>query len=251
MSLVSPSANGTFPPAGLHLLFDRIIGRGNADDDHFLHCRMRADHFLDLEEREVLAAPADAILVAVDEVEEAVLAPAHHVAGMETEIAPGGHGLLRSAVIAGHYRERRLVADDEFARLAHGNLHIRFRIDQPAIEPFRRHLAATGRAVVRVQRMVERAIHLRRSIEFYELHAEPLAEYRAEFRRDRHHGSDPQRIARIVVARLLRQDEIGHRSENVRRRCAGVADIGEPAAGTEAPGDGDPRSRDQRAADAE
>ena len=61
---------------------------------------MPAHERLDLERRDVLAAPADRVLHAVDEVVVAVLVVSEAVAGVEPAVAPGPCGLLGHAVVA-------------------------------------------------------------------------------------------------------------------------------------------------------
>ena len=76
---------------------------------------MLAHERLDLERRDVLAAPADRVLHAVDEVVVAVLVVAEAVAGVEPAVAPRRRGLLGHAVVAGVHHPRVAGAHDQLA----------------------------------------------------------------------------------------------------------------------------------------
>ena len=73
---------------------------------------------LDLVGADVLAAPSQGVLVAVDEVEPAVLVAAQRVAGVEPQVAPGLEGLLGHVVVAVAAGPRVHRPDHELADLA-------------------------------------------------------------------------------------------------------------------------------------
>src|SRR4029079_17125598 len=70
---------------GQHVRLDLLTAQVVRHGDHrdVLYLRVRADHVLDLGRRDVLAAAADDVLLAADEVVEAALVAAGEVAGAE------------------------------------------------------------------------------------------------------------------------------------------------------------------------
>ena len=87
-----------------------------------LHRRMLVEHALDLDRRDVLAAAADHVLLAVDEVEVAFGVAPHHVAGVEPAVGPG---LVGGFARPSGSRRRSRAAD-------------RRRRSAPAVRPARR-----------------------------------------------------------------------------------------------------------------
>src|SRR5207244_6271633 len=88
------------------------------------HRRMRADDLLDLERRDVLAAPADAVLLAVDEPEIAVGIETSAVAGVEPLVAVCRESLFRHLVVAHRRAPRIVAAQHDLAGLAGWDLEI-------------------------------------------------------------------------------------------------------------------------------
>src|SRR4051794_36358331 len=85
---------------------------------------MCAELGLDLERGDVLTAPADRVLHAIDEEKLAVLAHAEGIAGVEPAVAPGagrGFGVLVVAVV---HRPRPVGAHDQLADLAGRHLAV-------------------------------------------------------------------------------------------------------------------------------
>src|SRR4029434_5846246 len=93
------------PGAGLEdhggpdLLPVRRVGDG--DHGRLGHRRVLVQHFLDLPRVDVVAAPDDQVLFAVDDVEVAVLVLAGQVAGPEPAVGDGLAGGRPAAPIAG------------------------------------------------------------------------------------------------------------------------------------------------------
>src|SRR5215216_4032661 len=95
----SPQFLGRHWPGRHHYREDLILPRLHisryADDRALGDGRVAEDRLLDLVRADVLATPAQRVLVAVDEVEPAVLVLAQRVTGVEPQVAPGLDGLLR------------------------------------------------------------------------------------------------------------------------------------------------------------
>ena len=79
---------------GLHLVLAARAGHLDADHRRFGDRGVGVEHLLDLEARDVLAAPADAVLDAVDVVQPAGVVEAAGVAGVEPQVPPRLDGLL-------------------------------------------------------------------------------------------------------------------------------------------------------------
>ena len=65
---------------------------------------MLAQYLLDQRRRHVLAAAADHVPLAIDEVEPAVLVEPADIAGEEPAVADGARGLVGIAEVGGHPR---------------------------------------------------------------------------------------------------------------------------------------------------
>ena len=91
-------------------------------DSHLLDRRMRQDRGLHFEAGDVLATPSQVVLLAIDEIEEAVLVEPADVAGVEPEIAPDFQRVLRSTPVTLEDDVRQQRPTNDFARRANGNL---------------------------------------------------------------------------------------------------------------------------------
>ena len=99
----------------LHLVLAEL-GR-HPDGSGLEHRRMVVHDLLDLVRRDVLAAPPHRVLLAVDEVQIAVLVEGAEVAGVEPQVAPGLERGVGVPVVAEHHRVRLVAAVDDLADL--------------------------------------------------------------------------------------------------------------------------------------
>ena len=99
---------------------------------------VRDDRALHLEARDVLAPPAQVVLLAVDEVEEPVVVEPAEVAGVEPEVAQHLDGRLRAAPVAREHQVRAGGPAHDLADLADRDLVGRSSSTMPDLELVRR-----------------------------------------------------------------------------------------------------------------
>ena len=138
-----------------HLVLGELARHG--DDRRLLDRGMGADLGLDLERGDVLAAPADRVLHAVDEEVVAVLVDAEGIAGVEPAVAPGPRRRLGILVVAVVHRPRPIGAHDQLADLAGRHLAV-VLVDDPHLDAGTRPAAGAERR--RVLARQERRRHL-------------------------------------------------------------------------------------------
>src|SRR6476469_6712903 len=103
---------------------------GDADDRRFADLRVLVEHLLDLARVDVVAAADDQVLLAVDDVEVALLVDAGHVAGVEPTAAHrllGGVGALPVAL------HDVVAADHDLTDLALGDIVV-VLVDDPHLD---------------------------------------------------------------------------------------------------------------------
>jgi hypothetical protein len=168
-----------------------------------------------LEGGDVLAAPADHVLDAVEEVEVPLLVLRELVARVEPAVAPGLRRRLRHVLVAGVDHPGERVARDELARRAgrHGEIVL---VDEPELVVHRVRRPAAALLVVRVQARDDGDRHLGHPVRRVDGHAEPLGELLVM--RERPHVHGLQRIVRVVGRGRLVEHERRHAVDGDRDR---------------------------------
>ena len=217
---------------------------------HSVTRRVLEDGLLDLVGADVLAAPAERVLVAVDEVEPAVLVAAQRVAGVEPEVPPGLDGLLGHVVVAVAARPRVDRPHDELADLADRDLAVGLGVDQPDVEPLRVLQSGCARGPRHAVGRHDRRAGLGEAERVEErLDAVPLLELVDDRARRRRRVHGPELVVPVVVARRLLPGEVHHHADEVGDGDAGVAHVVDPPAGAELAADHRAATRDDHRVD--
>ncbi len=190
--------------------------RRNADDRCLLHARMERERVLHLARRDVLAAPADHLLVAPDKHHVAVSVDVARVAGAQPAALQRAlrdlrrlpiarrHGGVAKLQLADRSARRQLACGRDDAQLV-GDQTVRMaarRADARALGARRRRLDAAERA-------------LRHPEAGDDAHAEPRFERAVLLRLEHRRGVDrPQRAAHEHLGGLAREDR-EHRADEV------------------------------------
>ena len=194
---------------GSHDHHHLILGKfaRHRDRGGFAHVGMRAHLDLDLERRDVLAAAANRVLHAVDEIEIAVLVAAEGVAGVEPAIRPGLGGGLRVAVVAAVHRPGAIGADQHLADRADRHLAI-VAIDQPHLD-MRPHLS-TGAALDRIGLRHDRRGNLGHVEDRVDVDPEAFGEGRRVVGERHHEGGAHAVVTVFRAGRALHQEGRHH-----------------------------------------
>ena len=135
--------------------------------------RMLQQHLLDLERRNVLAAPANGVLHAVEKAKASVRLTHDAVAGMEPEVAPSLDRLVRHREIARRDREGLDRPHQQFPRFA-VRQRIVLGVDDGDIEAGP-HAAHRSRALF-AGRVAQHEIRFGRTVTVYDRDAETSGE---------------------------------------------------------------------------
>ena len=210
---------------------------------------MAGEHALDVGRRDVLAAPPDAVVEAVDEGQVALGVEPDRVAGVEPEVAVGGERRIGHAHVAERRRPRQARADDQLADLPLGHLLVVLVDDAHVVEvvgdPAGRDVGPLVDDPVRDHADLGAAVGGDDPLE-----PEAAAEGPRGPGRARHRPGRPQRVVGVVGTLRLREHEAEHDAEERRVRRPGRPDPLEPGAGGEAALDPQARPDEQRAVEA-
>ena len=185
---------------------------------------MRHDLRLDLERRDVDAAPADHVLLAVEEVEAPLLVLHHLVAGVEPAVAPSVRRRLGHVLVAGVDHPRQAVPCDQLAGRADRDGHV-VLVDQPqlVVHGIRGLSAVAGLDVLRVDSGRDRHRHLGHAEGRVDVDAEPLRELLVV--RERPHVDGLQRVVAVARRRRLVGQERHHAVDGDRNRRVEPPDV--------------------------
>ena len=180
----------------------------HADHRDLRHRRVRRDHVLDLAREHVEAAGDHHVLLAVDDVQEALAVEAGDVAGVQPAAGEGLGGLLGQVVVALHHQRG---AHAELAGLPGGNGLV-VVVEQRHVHPRRR--APAGGETLGLRQVVLGLLHVRqrhRRLGLAEVLVEdvaPLLDALAQARRAHRRGAVEDRLqARQIRGRRARRIE--------------------------------------------